>query len=286
MWINVIDPAPAEAAELMHEYGIPAEYIAHSLDMDERARLERNGDSLLIILRVPYFQDHLADIPYVTIPLGIVVLGEKIITICRAENEVIRAVYDGRLPPSASGHRFVLYLFLLTAEAYLAYLQQINQKVDELEDRLQQSMRNKELTELLKYQKSLVYFTTALKANEVMMERLQRHGVLQIDSADELWEDVVVESQQAAEITAVASNILSQMMDAFASIISNNLNVVMEFLAMITIILALPTLVASLYGMNVNLPFQHSNAAFWLILLLSLALSGAVALAFIKRKWM
>jgi magnesium transporter len=285
-WINVAHPTPAEAADLMQELDIPAEYIAHSLDVDERARLEKDGHSLLIILRIPYVQDHLADVPYVTIPLGIVVQGEKIITICREENDVIQAVRDGRLPPSTGGHRFVLHLFLLTAEAYLACLQQINQKVDELEDRLQRSMRNRELGELLKYQKSLVYFTNALKANEMMMERLQRHQLLNVDNGDELWEDVLIESQQAAEMTTIASNILGQMMDAFASIISNNLNVVMEFLAAITIILALPTLLASLYGMNVNLPFQHSEVAFWLILLLSFGLSGIIALVFVKRNWL
>jgi magnesium transporter len=159
--------------------------------------------------------------------------------------------------------------------------------VDALEDKLQRSMRNQEVLELLKYEKSLTYFTTALKSNELMMERLQRSQLFQTYPDDlELLEDVLTENQQAIEMVNIAGAILRQMMDACASIISNNLNIVMKFLASITIVLSLPTLVASLYGMNVRLPFEASPLAFPLILVVSFVLSVSVAWIFSKRDWL
>ena len=167
-----------------------------------------------------------------------------------------------------------------------SYLREINRTVETLEDRLQLSMRNRELLELLKFQKSLTYFTTALKSNELMMERLHRSQLFKTYPDDEeLLEDVLTENQQAIEMTNIAGSILSQMMDAFASIISNNLNVVMKFLASFTIILTFPTMVASFYGMNVGLPLQESPTVFWLILAVSLALSVTVATVFWRRDW-
>jgi len=183
-------------------------------------------------------------------------------------------------------NRLTLNLFLRTATQYLNYLREINRRVDALEDKLQRSMRNQEVLELLKYEKSLTYFTTALKSNELMMERLQRSQLFQTYPDDlELLEDVLTENQQAIEMVNIAGAILSQMMDAFASIISNNLNIVMKFLASITIVLSLPTLVASLYGMNVGLPFENNPLAFLFILVLSVVLSVSVAWVFRKRDW-
>ena len=158
--------------------------------------------------------------------------------------------------------------------------------VDVLEDQLQQSTRNKEVLELLKYQKSLTYFTTALKSNELMMERLQRSQIFKTYADDEdLLEDVLTENQQAIEMTNITTNILSSTMDAFASIISNNLNAVMKFLASITIILMLPTLITSFFGMNVDLPYMGTYE-FWAILILSVVISFSVGLYFAKRDWL
>jgi magnesium transporter len=182
--------------------------------------------------------------------------------------------------------RFVLRLLLYTANKYLVYLREITKVVDALEDQLQQSTRNKEVLDLLKYQKSLTYFTTALKSNELMMERLQRSQLLRTYPEDEdLLEDVLTENQQAIEMTNISSNILSGMMDAFASIISNNLNGVMKILAGITIILALPTMVASFYGMNVSLPLESLTFAFPLILGIAFALTLGIVYIFWKRDW-
>jgi magnesium transporter len=286
-WINVIDPTPGDINRIQ-ELGIPADYITFPLDLNERARTERENGELLIILRIPYYQGEQADIPYITIPLGIILSDKYIITVSKLENEIVRefAAAQVRNLVTAKRLRFVLHMFFQTAKKYLFYLHEINRHVDILEDELQLSSRNKELLALLKYQKSLTYFTTALKSNELLMERLQRSQVFRTYPEDEdLLDDVLTENQQAIEMTNISTNILSSMMDAFASIISNNLNAVMKFLASITIVLSLPTLITSFFGMNVHLPFEENPAAALIIILLSLMLSISAAYLFWKRDW-
>jgi magnesium transporter len=178
-------------------------------------------------------------------------------------------------------------VLLETATRYLSYLREINHSIDKIEDKLQQSTRNRELLELLKYQKCLVYFTTALRSNEVMMERLQRMRMFNQYAEDEdLLEDVRTENQQALQTTNIQTEILSSTMDTFASIISNNLNAVMKVLATLTIVVSLPTLVASFYGMNVSLPGESNPFAFLAIFSFSLALTSAAAFIFYKRDWL
>ncbi|MCI0518953.1 MAG: magnesium transporter CorA family protein [Chloroflexi bacterium] len=287
-WINVVDPTSQEIAWLQ-DLGIYPDYITYPLDMDERARTERENGELLIVLRVPWYQGEASDIPYTTIPLGIILTDKYIVTICRHPNDILDEFTSGRPKHLSTGkrQRFVLRLLLSTATRYLAYLREINKRVDSLEDQLQLSTRNKEVLALLKYQKSLTYFTTALKTNELMMERLQRSQMFKAYPEDEdLLEDVITENQQAIEMTNISSNILSNLMDAFASVISNNLNSVMKFLASVTIILSLPTMIASFYGMNVNLPLEGHSLAFPMILAASLLLSVAVAFLFSRRDWL
>lgn len=287
-WINVINPTPEEIARI-HALGVPQDYITYPLDLDERARTERENGELLIVLRIPYFQGKDADVPYITIPLGIILTDQYIITVCKLENEVITEFTNGRAKDATTSKRlrFVLRILLSTANKYLNYLREITKVVDILEDQLQQSTRNKEVLDLLKYQKSLTYFTTALKSNELMMERLQRSQLLRTYPEDEdLLEDVLTENQQAIEMTNITSNILSSMMDAFASIISNNLNTVMKFLASITIVLSLPTLVASLFGMNVHLPLELHPNAFLYIIMISILISLVVVYIFWRRDWL
>ncbi len=287
-WINVIDPTPDEMARL-RELQIPPEFITYPLDMDERPRVEREDGFTMILLRVPFFQGQTVDVPYTTIPLGIVMDGQWIMTICRHNHDLLQEMAVGRVRGLSTGkrNRFILQLLLAAANRYLIYLREINRTVDTLEDQLQMSMQNRELLSLLKYQKSLVYFTTALKANELMMERLHRSGFFRTYPDDEdLLEDVITENQQAIEMTNIASNILSSMMDAFASIISNNVNVVMKFLAAATIVVALPTLIASLYGMNVEgLPFSGQPWAFGYVVALALGAALLVTRLFMKRNW-
>lgn len=287
-WINVVDPSPEEITNLEAQLGIPADFLTYPLDADERPRTEKEDGTILIILRVPYFQGDDADVPYATMPLGIILTEQHIVTVCKMQNGTFDELVTRRIKGLSTGKRYrlVLQIFLGVAKRYLSYLRQINQTVDVLEDRLHLSMRNRELVQLLKYQKSLTYFTTALKSNELMMERLHRSQMFRVYPDDEeLLEDVLTENQQAIEMTNIAGSILSQMMDAFASMISNNLNVVMKFLASFTIILTLPTMVASFYGMNVGLPVQDSPVAFWIILALSGLISISVATVFWRRDW-
>jgi len=286
-WINAIDPSPTEI-KWLQELDAPPDYITYSLDIDERARTERENGEVLIVLRIPLYQGRAVDVPYSTIPMGIIISQRYLFTICKYENEILSDFASGRIRhlSTAKRHRFVLRLLLATASKYLIFLREINKLVDVLEDQLQQSTRNKEVMELLKYQKSLTYFTTALKSNELMMERLQRSQLFKTFPEDEdLLEDVLTENQQAIEMTNISSNILSSMMDAFASIISNNLNGVMKFLAAITIVLSLPTMVASFFGMNVNLPFASITHSFGLVLAISVLISIGAAYIFYKRDW-
>jgi magnesium transporter len=180
----------------------------------------------------------------------------------------------------------VLRILLNTASRFLHYLREINNRVDLLEDQLQASMKNKEVAELLKMQKSLVYFTTALRSNQLVLDRLQRGQMFHKYPDDEdLLEDVITENQQAIEMVTTSTTILSSMMDSFASIISNNLNVVMKFLASMTIVLSLPTIVTSYFGMNVDLPFQNDGRAYLFIIMICLLLAIGVVWAFMKRDW-
>ena len=286
-WINVVAPTADEIADL-RVMGIPADYLSYPLDPDERARSERENGDLLIILRIPHYEGEGADVPYITIPLGIIMTPDYLVTLVRVENELVEELASGRVRglETAKRVRFVLRVLLQSSSRYLSHLRQMTRVIDVLEDSLQESTRNREVLELLKYQKSLTYFTTALRSNELMMERLQRSQWFTAYPEDEdLLEDVITENRQAIEMTNITSNILSSMMDAFASIISNNLNRVMKLLASITIVVSLPTMVASFYGMNVDLPLSGYPWAFVAIIGIALLMSLLSVFVFWKRDW-
>jgi magnesium transporter len=286
-WINAVDPSPEEVAQLAQTLSIPQDFVTYPLDMDERARTEKENGATLIVLRVPSFQGEAADTPYVTVPLGIVLTDWFVATVCKNETSVVQALNSARELSTSKHNRFILRVLRITANLYLQDLRKIDNTVDVLEDRLQHSQRNRELLELLKYQKSLVYFTTALKSNELILRHLEKNQLFQQYPEDlDLLEDVLTEVQQAIEMTNISSNILSQMMDAFASIISNNLNAVMKFLASVTIILSLPTMIASFYGMNVPVPLGQWAWAFPLILVTSVLVCASVAVLFWRKDWL
>lgn len=286
-WINVVDPTPDEVNRLQ-DMGIPVDYLIYSLDVDERPRSERNGE-LLVLLRIPTYQGPNVDIPYTTITQGIIINDQFVLTVCKQENDILQEFISGRvrgLAP-AKHNRFLLQILLSTANKYLSYLRQITRAVDTLEDQLQKSTRNREVLELLKYQKSLTIFTTALKSNELMLKRLQASQIFKAYEDDEdLLEDVLTEMQQAIEMTNIESNILSSMMDAFASIISNNLNGIMKFLASMTIIVSLPSTIASFFGMNVDVPLDQQSLGFTIIIGIAIAVSVAVAAFFWHQDWL
>ncbi len=285
-WVKAIDPTPAEIQQLV-AWGVDADTINYSLDLDEMPHMERDEEYTFILVRIPHSQPE-NDIPYATIPLGILIKGNIIVTICRYEKELFKVLANGkyRLLKTGKRYRFALYIFLETAARYLAHLREINRITEAIEDKLQKSTRNHEVLELLKYQKSLTYFATALRANEVMMERVQRTRIFNTYEEDQdLLEDVLTENQQAIHMTEIATNILSQMMGAFASIISNNLNSVVKALAAITIIINVPALVMAFYSMKVRVPGEGLPFAFLIVIGIAVGLTALATLIFYKRDW-
>ena len=283
-WVNVVDPTPQEIEKLI-DWDMDIDFINYSLDQDEIARMERGAESTFILLRIPVHQAD-SDIPYTTVPLGIMVLGNKIVTMCRHENDILKVLAAGkyRLLKTGKRYRFVLYLFLETSVHYLNFLREINHATELVEDRLRKSPRNREVLELLKYQKSLTYFATALRSNEVMMERVQRTQLFNAYEEDqELLEDVLTENQQAIQMTGIAAEILSGTMNAFGSIISNNLNAVLKALAALTIILNMSAIVVSLFSANASIPGSAGPLVFSSIIVLSLILTAMATFIFFRR---
>ena len=287
VWIHAVSPSEVEHAQLI-KWGVPKEAINSALDIDELARVEKEDGVMFIIIRVPYFYGDQVDIPYNTIPLGVVTSSKWIVTICSQSTELMRESRKSKEHPlnTKKHNTFILHILYNTAKLFLKHLSSINHIVDNLEDRLSVSIRNKELFELLKYQKSLVFFSTALKTNELMIERLQRIKLFQKYPEDkDLLDDVLTENLQAMEMTNISGNILSQMMDAFASMISNNQNNVIKLLTSVTIVLSITVVVASFFGMNVELPFQGHPIAFELTLAISAVIAFLAIWFFRKKDW-
>lgn len=287
-WINVVNPDKKEITQLL-SLGIPNDFITYPLDLDERSRTEKDDGYTLILLRIPYFRSWEEDIPYIAIPLGIIFNDQNIITICRYENDLINSILTkkGKYFSTLKRNRFILQIMLANATYFLTYLRSIQKKIDQIEDELQRSIRNKEVLELLKYQKCLEYFSTALRSNELMFERLQRNKFFTIFPDDsDLLEDVIIENQQAIEMTGIAGNLLSQMMDAYASIIQNNQNIIFKIMTAWTIILSLPTIVSSFFGMNIALPFESHPNAFTIVTGISLMIMILVIVFFRRINWL
>ncbi|MCX8011890.1 MAG: hypothetical protein N3A64_01870 [Desulfobacterota bacterium] len=288
-WINIIAPEKEELNFIAQRFNIPFDFLTASLDLDEIARIEIEEENTLIILKAPFFDETNLDVLYFTVPIGIILTKEIIITICPKQTRVILDFINNKIKNFSTQKRnkFVLQLFLRTNLLFLQYLKQINNAAMIIQKKLEQSSKNKQLIKLLNIQKSLVYFTTSLKSNAFLFERLQKLNLLQINSENEdLFEDIAIESKQAIEMANIYTDILSSTMDAFASIISNNLNIVMKALTLITIILTIPVLLASLYGMNVKLPFQESPYAFFIVIGLSTIFSLLSMGFFIRKKWL
>jgi len=287
--INVTSPEESELEKLSGEMLIPYDFLTDPLDIDERARIEAEDGVLLIVLRLPKYDETNSEIPFTTIPAGIILTKEDtIVTISSSDITDILDLCNSKTKGIIAGKRssIILQIFLKTALLYLKHLKEINRRTGEIEGELQKSLKNEQLIKLLNVEKSLVFFTTSLKSNELMMERLLKTELLKLtlDDKDKL-EDVIIDNKQAIEMANIYSNILSGMMDAFASVISNNLNVVMKILTLITVILMIPTLTASIYGMNIELPFQHLPHAFFIVIGISIILSLLSVLVFIRNRW-
>ncbi|MFN4122902.1 MAG: magnesium transporter CorA family protein [Flavobacteriales bacterium] len=287
-WVNIVEPTQEELDYILTTFPFTEEYLTDPLDVDEKARAERDEDILFTLIKIPHFQGKKDEAPFITIPLGVIMNNDYIVTITNEENVIIQEFENNRVKGlnTMKHYRFLLLILLKTATKFLMHLREINKTVDSIEDKLEVSMRNKDIFELLKYQKVLIYYTTALKSNELMMARLNRLQLLRTYEEDEeLFQDVVTEFQQAIEMTNIANNILLQMTNAYASIINNNMNTIIKTLTLITIALYVPTLIASFFGMNVPNTFEESPYAFVAIIFMSLLTSGMLMLVFAKRKW-
>ncbi len=286
-WINVVQPSPEEIERLQSEFSVPADLIQDILDVDERPRYEVDDDWTLIILRIPVESPN-NGIPYFTLPLGIIMINNITITLCSTPNEVLPfeqpMLYRGQNQLIHDEVNFIIKLFLRSGSTFLRYLKQINQQTAQIENELEKSIRNKELNKLLKMEKCLVYFITSLKANEIVLAKLRNSLKRSITEVNEdLLEDAIIENKQALEMSQIYSDIQSGMMDAFASVISNNLNVVMKQLASISIILMIPTLIASLYGMNVPNHLEGNPWAFTIVIIISALMAGMGIIIFRKK---
>ncbi len=285
-WVNVVSPDDVEIRLLCKELGIERDFLVTALDEEERAHIESDEGQTMIVVDVPFVTD---DGSYTTIPMAIILVGQHIVTVCLQERILLQDFFSGKVKNFLTQYRnrFVLQILYRNAVKFLFYLKKIDRRSNEVEQALHQSTKNKELIEMLKLEKALVYFSTSLKSNEVILERLMRHEYIKNYPEDaELLEDAIIENKQAIEMATIYTSILSGTMDAFASIISNNLNLIMRFLASVTIVLSIPTLVASFFGMNVDMPFNvKSGPWFTYIFLGSIILSTVVGVIFYRKDW-
>lgn len=297
-WINLSEPTTAELEQVLSYSKIPRDFLTDPLDREERPRFENEDGVSLVIVHVPYpvrgDEDDETVLPYETIPLGVVLFGQSVITICSQPTPVTSAFLDQirRICPPSDSNRFLFRLLWHAAVLFLRYLRDMHAKTESLEDALHESISNEALLKLLTYQKALVYFSTSLKADNILINRLGRARQLSLSEDDhDVLEDAEVEYQQALETASIHAAVLNGTMDTFASVISNNLNRVMKWLAVATILLAVPTVVTSAFGMNVNLPFvddpqQGGEWVFWALTGFCAAVLAGIALllVYLKKK--
>ena len=283
-WINLVEPSTTELeAVLSHSPQVPRDFLTDPLDAGERPRFDYEDEASLIIVHVPMPVDDDEVVPYRTVPLGIIFFERSVITVCSARTPVTSAFLDQirRVCPPSDQYRFAFRLLWHAGVLFLRYINDRHQRTIDLESELHKSISNELLLKLLQIEKTFVYFTTSLKADTIALARANtaRQLSLSEDDRDSL-EDAMVEYQQALETATVHANILNGTLDTFASLINNNLNNVMKYLTAATIMLAAPTLIASLYGMNIKLPLQGHPSAFLLVMGASVLLSVAIGAVF------
>ena len=288
-WIALTDPTAAEILEIADTFQIEPDHLRAPLDEEERSRLEVEENYSLVLVDIPSIEERNGKDWYVTIPIGIIMTSTNIITVCLEETPVLNAFMDGRVRDfhTYMQTRFILQVLYKNASLYLQYLRVIEKKSEVIEKKLHKSQKNQELIELLELEKSLLYFTTSLRSNEVVLEKLMRSERIKKYPEDtELLEDVIIENKQAIEMANIYSGILGGTMDTFASVISNNQNLVMKFLTTVTIVMSVPTMISSFYGMNVNsqgMPFAASPYGFSIIIGCSALICLIIAWIFSKK---
>ena len=288
-WIDLVNPTNAELERVCNELQVPIDLLRAPLDEEEKSRIEIEEGLTQVIVHIPVLVRTETEQGYDTIPLGMMVHPNYFITTCLRANPILGDFERGAIRSFATFKktRFLFQILQQVSVFYLRYLGRIDRETDKLERELRASMKNAEIFDLLTLQKSLVYFTTSLRSNEAVLTKLLRTKSMKMYEEDEdLLEDVIVENRQASEMAKIYTDILTGMMDAFTSVISNNLNRVLKLLTSLTIILSIPTIVASFYGMNVKVPFQSYPHAFLLTMVMSLVLSVAFAVVFWKKRYL
>lgn len=289
-WVNILPPFKQEEfTDVSETLDIPIEFLQDSLDIDERPRFELSDNVRMVVIKTPTennsFND--SDAFYITIPVCIILTHNQIVTVNSFENGAIKKflnTFQNRHPDKRS--MMVLKIFEKVTQTFMEYLKEINHRRNVLEQKLYESSRNEELFELMRIQKSLVYFVTALRSNELVLIKIERTNFLGLNEDErEFLNDQIIDMSQALEMAQIYTNILSSTLDAFASIIANNQNLVLKRLAGITIIMQFPVLVASIYGMNVPIPYSDKPHAFYIPILLALGISLLMAWYFVKKKW-
>lgn len=284
-WISVISPDESDFEMLRNDFDVPIDYIEYIADNDENPRIERDGEWMLTILRIPVKTED-GSHPFSTIPLGILVNNEIIITLCYGHSEMIQDFIDHTRKKRINVNNSVNFIQHLNFSAtvwYLKYLSQIRQSLNEAEKLLEKSISNQQIMNLMKLQRSLVVFNTALQGNETLVQRLS--SIFSEDIDTDLREDVDIELKQARKSTEIYIEILNGMMDAFASVISNNVNDIMKRMTGISVILMVPTLIASFYGMNVDISLSSNPLAFWIIIGIAAVLTTLCFILFRKIHW-
>lgn len=288
-WVNVLPPLRQEEfSELSEGLDIPIDFLTDSLDIDERSRFEEDDNVKLIVIKTPTENNSFneSDAYYITIPICIILTHNQILTVNSFENSAIKKflnTFQNRHPDKKS--MMVLKIIEKIVQNFMEHLKEINQRRNVYEQKLYDASRNEHLLELMRIQKSLVYFVTALRSNEMLLMKIERTNFLGLNEEEkEFLNDLIVDNSQALEMANIYTNILSSTLDAFASIIANNQNQVLKRLAVVTIVMTFPVLIASLFGMNVPSGFEHSPYAFYIVALLSLAIAVVIGWLFLRKK--
>jgi len=286
IWVNMVNPTEDEINKTSEKLGIEKDFLRAALDEEERARTETENGQTLILVDTPIIEKEGKMNVYTTIPLAIILVKHCIITVCLKDDTLLNDFINNKVKTFFTQYktRFIYQILYKNAARFLTYLKHIDKTSSRIEQDIHKSTRNKELIQMLKLEKSLVYFSTALKSNELVLEKLMKiENVKTYPEDTDLLEDVIIENKQAIEMANIYSNILTGTMDAFASVISNNVNIVMKFLTSVTIVMAIPTMISSLFGMNVKLPFSYDHG-FWPIVIIAVSITTVAILYLYRRK--
>lgn len=289
-WINIVAPSDEELILISKKTNVPLNFLRASLDDEETSRIDIENNNIIVIVDIPFTEMEDNSLTYDTYPLAIIHTDTQLITVCLKNSKILTDFVNGKVKSffTFKKSRFILQILNRIATYYLLYLRQIDKKSLMIEKRLHKSMKNRELIQLHSLEKSLVYFSTSLKANEATLEKMLKLDIMQkYDDDKDVLEDVIIENKQAIEMTEIYSNILASTMDFFASVISNNLNIVMKVLASVTILMSIPTMISGIYGMNIPLPLQDEFAnnpvPFITVVTFTVCICIAVALLLYKK---